>query len=78
MEIEMFFARYDIDGDRLLQPNEIKRMLADLEGKRNETESENIINIILGKCVTKMRKSLILLKENVLDFLIGSLLIEYI
>ncbi|KAB7501550.1 Polycystin-2 [Armadillidium nasatum] len=40
MEIEMFFARYDIDGNRLLEPEEIKRMLSDLECKRNEIDSQ--------------------------------------
>ena len=40
MEIEMFFARYDVDGNRLLEADEVKRMLADLEGRKNELDSK--------------------------------------
>lgn len=40
MEIEMFFAKYDTDGNRLLEADEVKRMLADLEGQRTELDSE--------------------------------------
>ena len=40
MEIEMFFARYDLDGNRLLEKDEIKGMLADLEGQRLEIDSK--------------------------------------
>lgn len=42
MEIEMFFAKYDTDGSRLLEADEVKRMLADLEGQRMELDSEFI------------------------------------
>ncbi|KAG7153275.1 Polycystin-2-like [Homarus americanus] len=34
MEIEMFFAKYDTDGNRMLEEDEVKRMLADLEGQK--------------------------------------------
>ncbi|XP_069958832.1 polycystin-2 isoform X1 [Cherax quadricarinatus] len=40
MEIEMFFAKYDTDGDRVLEADEVKRMLADLEGQKLELENE--------------------------------------
>ena len=35
MEIEMFFAKYDLDGDRTLDVSEIKTMLKDLEGLKS-------------------------------------------
>lgn len=37
----MFFAKYDIDGNRLLEAEEVKQMLQDLDGKRIELESRN-------------------------------------
>ncbi|XP_071538109.1 polycystin-2-like isoform X1 [Panulirus ornatus] len=40
MEIEMFFAKYDTDGSRLLEADEVKRMLADLEGQRMELDKQ--------------------------------------
>lgn len=40
MEIEMFFAKYDTDGNRLLEADEVRRMLADLEGQKSELDSE--------------------------------------
>lgn len=40
MEIEMFFAKYDTDGSRLLEQDEVKKMLADLEGQKVELESK--------------------------------------
>lgn len=36
----MFFAKYDTDGNRLLEEDEVKRMLADLEGQKVELESK--------------------------------------
>ncbi|XP_068244650.1 polycystin-2-like [Palaemon carinicauda] len=38
MEIEMFFAKYDTDGSRLLEADEVKRMLADLEGQQTDID----------------------------------------
>lgn len=38
MEIEMFFAKYDTDGTRLLDADEVKRMLTDLEGQQADLE----------------------------------------
>ena len=38
----MLFAKYDTDGNRLLEADEIKKMLADLEGTRNEIDREFI------------------------------------
>ena len=40
MEIEMFFAKYDIDGNRLLGEEEVKMMLNDIEGSKIEAECE--------------------------------------
>ncbi|XP_037791785.1 polycystin-2-like [Penaeus monodon] len=40
MEIEMFFAKYDTDGNRLLEADEVKRMLADLEGQKTELDKQ--------------------------------------
>lgn len=40
MEIEMFFAKYDTDGSRLLEQDEVRRMLADLEGQKVELEKQ--------------------------------------
>lgn len=40
MEIEMFFAKYDTDGSRLLEADEVKRMLADLEGQKMEMDKQ--------------------------------------
>jgi hypothetical protein len=37
----MFFSRYDIDGDRALDENEKRRMLADLEGRQMEMDEED-------------------------------------
>lgn len=50
MEIEMFFAKYDLDGNHVLEEDEIKRMLADLEGQKVELESE-LIKFIFVYCV---------------------------
>jgi hypothetical protein len=36
----MFFSRYDVDGDRALDENEKRRMLADLEGRKMELDEE--------------------------------------
>ncbi|XP_064116177.1 polycystin-2-like [Macrobrachium nipponense] len=38
MEIEMFFAKYDTDGTRLLDADEVKRMLTDLEGQQTDLD----------------------------------------
>lgn len=35
MEIEMFFAKYDTDGNRVLEVDEVRQMLSDLEGQKN-------------------------------------------
>ena len=40
IEIEMFFAKYDLDGTRTLEIDEVKMMLKDLEGQRLSIESE--------------------------------------
>ncbi|KAG0723242.1 Polycystin-2 [Chionoecetes opilio] len=40
MEIEMFFAKYDTDGSRLLEQDEVRKMLADLEGQKVELEKQ--------------------------------------
>ncbi|KAK3861331.1 hypothetical protein Pcinc_044496 [Petrolisthes cinctipes] len=40
MEIEMFFAKYDTDGNRMLEQDEVMRMLADLEGQKVELEKQ--------------------------------------
>ncbi|CAG0892278.1 unnamed protein product [Cyprideis torosa] len=40
MEIEMCFARYDTDGDRVIGENEKRAMLADIEGRRLELDQE--------------------------------------
>ena len=40
MEIEMFFAKYDLDGSRTLEVDEVKAMLSDLEGQRRALESK--------------------------------------
>lgn len=40
MEIEMFFAKYDTDGNRTLEQEEVMLMLADLEGQKVELESK--------------------------------------
>jgi polycystin 2 len=40
LEIEMFFSRYDVDGDRALDEKEKRRMLADLEGRKMELDEE--------------------------------------
>ncbi|XP_066304092.1 polycystin-2-like protein 1 isoform X2 [Branchiostoma lanceolatum] len=39
-EIEAVFAKYDIDGDRVLDPEEQKKMQADLEGQKQELSDE--------------------------------------
>ncbi|XP_045137075.1 polycystin-2-like isoform X3 [Portunus trituberculatus] len=39
MEIEMFFAKYDTDGSRLLEQDEVRKMLSDLEGQKVELET---------------------------------------
>ena len=44
MEIEMFFAKYDIDGSRTLEVDEVRAMLKDLEGQRRELESKSSVN----------------------------------
>lgn len=33
-EIEAVFAKYDLDGDRALDEDELRKMQADLEGQR--------------------------------------------
>ncbi|KAF2362187.1 EF-hand domain pair [Trinorchestia longiramus] len=40
MEIEMFFAKYDLDGNRTLEVDEVKMMLRDLEGQRMDLEKQ--------------------------------------
>lgn len=40
----MFFAKYDTDGSRLLESDEVRRMLADLEGQKVELESKLIVD----------------------------------
>ncbi|XP_018023502.1 polycystin-2 [Hyalella azteca] len=40
MEIEMFFAKYDLDGNRTLEVDEVKMMLKDLEGQRIDIEKQ--------------------------------------
>ena len=45
MEIEMFFAKYDIDGSRTLEVDEVRAMLKDLEGQRRELESKSSVNL---------------------------------
>jgi hypothetical protein len=39
-EIEMLFAKYDLDQNRELDEDELKSMLSDLEGKKKELERE--------------------------------------
>ena len=43
----MFFAKYDLDGDRTLGVDEVKMMLQDLEGQRMDLESECNGNLLL-------------------------------
>ena len=45
MEIEMFFARYDLDGDRVIAGDEIKKMLEHLTGKGDDEDCKNAIFI---------------------------------
>ncbi|CAG0885259.1 unnamed protein product [Darwinula stevensoni] len=40
LEIEMFFAKYDMDGDRTLDEDEKRRMMSDLEGKKMELDQQ--------------------------------------
>jgi hypothetical protein len=41
-EIEAVFAKYDVDGDRVLDEEECKKMQEDLEGQKvNWNDSEN-------------------------------------
>lgn len=40
MEIEMLFAKYDVNGDRILDERETKYMLADLEGQKVQLDRE--------------------------------------
>lgn len=40
MEIEMLFAKYDINNDRELDADETKMMLADLDNQRLEIERQ--------------------------------------
>jgi len=40
LEIEMLFAKYDIDQNRELDENELQAMFDDLEGKKNQIEKE--------------------------------------
>lgn len=39
-EIEMLFARYDVDSNRELDEHELKAMFNDLEGKKKQIELE--------------------------------------
>nr|CAD7449563.1 unnamed protein product [Timema bartmani] len=39
LEIEMFFAKYDIDPDQVVGEVETRKMLADIEGRKFDTES---------------------------------------
>lgn len=39
-EIEMLFAKYDLDNNRELDEDELAQMLDDLEGKKKELENE--------------------------------------
>ena len=39
----MFFAKYETDGSRLLEQDEVRRMLSDLEGQKVELESKLIL-----------------------------------
>jgi len=36
-EIEAVFAKYDLDGDRALDEDELRKMQSDLEGQRVKT-----------------------------------------
>ena len=55
MEIEMFFAKYDTDGSRLLEQDEVRKMLADLEGQKVELESKSTCIIDIDKvCLNKL------------------------
>ena len=40
LEIEMLFAKYDIDQNRELDKHELQSMFDDLEGKKNQIEKE--------------------------------------
>lgn len=40
LEIEMLFAKYDIDQNRELDEHELQAMFRDLEGKKNQIEKE--------------------------------------
>ncbi|XP_017486061.1 PREDICTED: polycystic kidney disease 2-like 1 protein [Rhagoletis zephyria] len=40
LEIEMLFAKYDIDQNRELDEQELQAMFSDLEGKKNQIEKE--------------------------------------
>lgn len=40
MEIEMLFAKYDLNNDRELDADETKMMLADLDGQRLEIDRQ--------------------------------------
>ena len=39
-EIEMIFAKYDIDNNRELDRQELQKLFEDLEGKKTELENE--------------------------------------
>lgn len=40
MEIEMLFAKYDVDGNRELDEKEMNQMFADLEGQKLMLDDE--------------------------------------
>ncbi|GFT15793.1 polycystin-2 [Nephila pilipes] len=40
MEIEMLFAKYDVDGNRELDEKEMQQMFADLEGQKLQLDDE--------------------------------------
>lgn len=65
MEIEMLFAKYDLNNDRELDADETKMMLADLDGQRLEIDrqlqkkqesggdGENVNAIAMGSLVSQ-------------------------
>lgn len=70
MEIEMFFAKYDTDGNRTLEQEEVILMLADLEGQKVELESK--WKLVSGCELNKVSRSRFSLayneKRKILDY----------
>ena len=47
-EIEAVFAKYDVDGDRILDEDECKRMQEDLEGQKVTIDSMALLILPLN------------------------------